>query len=98
AHNVWPVACTNSGSDGAPVRYSSAEAALPSSIGQCSARLRAPPVGRRQEAVMSGWQDWLTDSFFRIRVAPAAAQKLRALSQDLQDRLRQMLHDIAELA
>ena len=44
------------------------------------------------------WTDWLTDSCYRIRVAPAAMAKLRALPVEMQDRLRQMLHDIAELA
>ena len=44
------------------------------------------------------WTDWLTDSFFRIRVAPAAAQKLQQLTTPVQERLKQMLLDIAELA
>jgi len=44
------------------------------------------------------WNDWLTDSLFRIRVSTAAAGKLRALARDTQLRLRQMLNDIAELA
>ena len=44
------------------------------------------------------WTDWLTDSFFRIRVAPAAAAKLGRLSAGTQARLRRMLQDIAELA
>ena len=44
------------------------------------------------------WTDWLTNSFFRIRVAPAAAEKLGRLSAEMQQRLRQMLHDITELA
>jgi hypothetical protein len=44
------------------------------------------------------WSDWLTASFFRIRVAPAAAEKLNQLPADTQLRLRQMLHDIADLA
>jgi hypothetical protein len=43
------------------------------------------------------WTDWLTNSFFRIRVAPAAAAKLDRLSGDLQTRLRQMFQDITEL-
>jgi hypothetical protein len=46
----------------------------------------------------SPWTDWATRSAFRIRVAPAAAEKLHALPLDTQDRLRQMLQDIAELA
>lgn len=44
------------------------------------------------------WTDWLTESFFRIRVSPAAAEKLAALPEETQQRLRQMLRDIAELA
>jgi mRNA-degrading endonuclease RelE of RelBE toxin-antitoxin system len=40
----------------------------------------------------------MTQSFFRIRVAPAAAEKLEQLPPDTQSRLRQMLQDIAELA
>ena len=44
------------------------------------------------------WTDWLTQSFFRIRVAPAAAEKLSQLPPETQLRLRQMLQDIAELA
>lgn len=49
---------------------------------------------------MSGpdWNDWLTESFFRIRVSAAAADKLRELQEAVQLRLQQMLHDIAELA
>src|SRR3954470_16629710 len=44
------------------------------------------------------WTDWLTGTFFRIRVATAAADKLALLSADMQVRLRLMLQDIAELA
>lgn len=44
------------------------------------------------------WSDWLTPSCFRIRIAPAAAQKLARLPEETQARLRQTLHDIAELA
>jgi hypothetical protein len=44
------------------------------------------------------WTDWLTQSFFRIRVAPPAAEKLEQLLPETQVRLRQMLQDIAELA
>ncbi len=44
------------------------------------------------------WSDWITDSCFRIRVAPAAAVKLSQLPLDTQQRLRHMLQDIAELA
>jgi hypothetical protein len=46
----------------------------------------------------SAWTDWLTNSFFRIRVAPAAARKLEKLPDDMQGRLRQMFQDITELA
>ena len=44
------------------------------------------------------WTDWLTNSFFRIRVAPAAMGKIGNLSSQTQQRLRQMLQDITELA
>ena len=44
------------------------------------------------------WTDWLTPSFFRIRVATDAIEKLSALPPDLQERLRHMLLDIVELA
>jgi hypothetical protein len=44
------------------------------------------------------WNDWLTNSFFRIRVSSAAAEKLRRLPVETQRRLRQMLQDITELA
>lgn len=44
------------------------------------------------------WSDWLTESCFRIRVAPAAIEKLQQLPASTQNRLRQMLNDIAELA
>lgn len=44
------------------------------------------------------WTDWLTESFFRIRVSPAAAAKLDQLAEATTLRLRQMLQDIAELA
>jgi mRNA-degrading endonuclease RelE of RelBE toxin-antitoxin system len=44
------------------------------------------------------WTDWLTESVFRIHIAPVAAEKLSQLPPDTQQRLRQMLHDIAELA
>ncbi len=47
---------------------------------------------------MTAWSDWLTESFFRIRVSPAAAEKLGSLPDETQQRLRQMLQDIAELA
>jgi hypothetical protein len=44
------------------------------------------------------WNDWLTQSFFRIRVSLAAAEKLRELPVALQNQLRSMLEEIAELA
>jgi hypothetical protein len=44
------------------------------------------------------WSEWLTPSFFRIRAAPAAAEKLTGLPPETQNRLRQMVEDIAELA
>jgi mRNA-degrading endonuclease RelE of RelBE toxin-antitoxin system len=44
------------------------------------------------------WDDWLSESFFRVRVAPAAAEKLQQLPPKTQDRLRQILHDITEVA
>ena len=47
---------------------------------------------------MTLWTDWLTNSFFRIRVAAAAAMKLERLAEDMQARLRQMFQDITELA
>lgn len=43
------------------------------------------------------WTDWLTQSFFRIHVAPPAAEKLQQLPPETQSRLRQMMQDIAEL-
>ena len=44
------------------------------------------------------WADWLTDSCFRVRVAPAAVEKLQQLPVSTQHRLRQMLQDIADLS
>jgi hypothetical protein len=44
------------------------------------------------------WTDWLTESFFRIRVAPAAAEKLSQVPLETQQRLRVMVEDISELA
>jgi hypothetical protein len=46
----------------------------------------------------SEWTDWLTNSFFRIRVAPVALTKIGKLSPETQQRLRQMIQDITELA
>ena len=45
-----------------------------------------------------GWTDWLTDSFFRVRASPAAGEKLDQLTPEMQDRLRQMIEEITELA
>lgn len=42
--------------------------------------------------------DWYTASCFRIRVAPAAVEKLMQLPPELQLRVRQMMEDIADLA
>ena len=44
------------------------------------------------------WNDWLTQSFFRIRVSLAAAEKLRELPAPLQAKLQSMLEEIAESA
>ena len=44
------------------------------------------------------WNEWATVSTYRIRIAPAAVEKLESLPPDTQDRLRRMLQDIAELA
>src|SRR3954468_10948960 len=44
------------------------------------------------------WNDWLTQSFFRIRISLAAAEKLRELPGALQMKVRSMLEEIAELA
>lgn len=40
----------------------------------------------------------MTESFFRVRVATVAAEKLASLPEETQLRLRRMLNDIAELA
>jgi mRNA-degrading endonuclease RelE of RelBE toxin-antitoxin system len=44
------------------------------------------------------WNDWLTQSFFRIRVSAAAAEKLRELPEPLQQKLRSMIEEIADIA
>jgi hypothetical protein len=44
------------------------------------------------------WNDWLTNSFFRVRAAPVAAEKLSQLAPETQRRLRQMIEEITELA
>ena len=44
------------------------------------------------------WADWLTESWFRIRVAPPAVEKLHQLPVSTQLRLRQILQEIAESA
>jgi hypothetical protein len=46
----------------------------------------------------SSWTDWLTPSLYRIRIAPAAAEELRRLPPGVQQRVRVMLTEIAELA
>jgi hypothetical protein len=46
----------------------------------------------------SEWADWLTPSLFRVRVAKTAGEELRRQPPDVQDRIRAMLTDIAELA
>src|SRR5205823_13738646 len=57
-----------------------------------------PAAPARRRMTSSAWTDWLTESFFRIRVSTAAAEKLGQLAPETQQRLRQMLQDIAELA
>lgn len=42
------------------------------------------------------WRDWLTGSFYRVRVAPAALEKLRSLPDPTQIQLHQMLSEIAD--
>jgi hypothetical protein len=44
------------------------------------------------------WTDWLTPSLFRVRVADGAAQELRRQPVEVQERVRTMLTEIAELA
>jgi hypothetical protein len=44
------------------------------------------------------WSDWLTNSFFRVRASPVAAEKLNQLPPETQQRLRQMIEEITELA
>jgi mRNA-degrading endonuclease RelE of RelBE toxin-antitoxin system len=44
------------------------------------------------------WNDWITPSFFRIRVSMAAAEKLRRLHDNEQQKLKEMLEEIAEIA
>jgi hypothetical protein len=53
---------------------------------------------RRLVARPTVWTDWLTESFFRVRASSAAAEKLNQLPPETQQRLRQMLQDITELA
>jgi hypothetical protein len=54
--------------------------------------------GHRDAVRPVGWTDWLTDSFFRVRASPAAAEKLEQLAPETQHRLRQMIQEITELA
>ena len=44
------------------------------------------------------WNDWITRSFFRVRISMAAAEKLRSLPPEQQERLKEMLEEIAEIA
>jgi mRNA-degrading endonuclease RelE of RelBE toxin-antitoxin system len=44
------------------------------------------------------WNDWITPSFFRIRVSMSAAEKLRRLVENEQQKLKSMLEEIAEIA
>jgi hypothetical protein len=44
------------------------------------------------------WTDWLTPSLFRVRVAQPAAHELRRQLPEVQERIRLMLTEIAELA
>jgi hypothetical protein len=44
------------------------------------------------------WADWLTPSLFRVRVAKTASEVLLRQSPEVQERIRAMLTDIAELA
>jgi hypothetical protein len=46
----------------------------------------------------SAWADWLTPSLFRVRVAKPATEELHRQPLEIQDRIRAMLTDIAELA
>ena len=44
------------------------------------------------------WTDWLTRACYRVRVSLAAGAKLAKLSNEAQERLRQMLEEITEHA
>jgi|tagenome__1003787_1003787.scaffolds.fasta_scaffold20834756_2 mRNA-degrading endonuclease RelE of RelBE toxin-antitoxin system len=44
------------------------------------------------------WNDWLTQSTYRVRISLSAAEKLRELPGEMQVKLRSMLEEIAELA
>ena len=44
------------------------------------------------------WNDWITPSFFRVRVSMTAAEKLRRLPDDDQRKLKEMLEEISEIA
>jgi hypothetical protein len=44
------------------------------------------------------WTDWLTPSLFRVRVSSHAAEELRRQAEDVQENVRQILTEIAELA
>lgn len=47
---------------------------------------------------MHPWADWLTPSLFRVRVATTASEVLVRQAPEVQERIRAMLTDIAELA
>jgi hypothetical protein len=47
---------------------------------------------------MHAWNDWLTPSLFRVRVAKTAGEVLLKQTPEVQERIRAMLTDIAELA
>ena len=46
----------------------------------------------------STWNDWITRSSFRVRISMAAAEKLRRLPPDQQQKLHEMLEEISEIA
>ncbi len=46
----------------------------------------------------TAWNDWLTESMYRVRISLRAAERLRSLSSATQQKLRDMIEDIAELA
>ena len=46
----------------------------------------------------STWNDWVTKSLFRVRISLGAAETLRRLPETDQQKLKEMLEDVAELA